>query len=600
MESGNVSGVSVSQNERSCVDAILNDELIGNVNTNDFDKDGVPMQFHCFARRIHNDQNPTVTSALAGPDKEQWEGAVVDEVQNNLLKSGDVCLQPVDQCPIGLSVTYLTFVLKKKVKPNRVDRYKARGCGRGDLMKKAMSVETYSPTVSSITCAALQQLAVIDEMHEALVDTVGAFLSQSYPDNLPPIYVKLERRVAELCKLDPGQVYRVVKYLYGIPDAGRAYYKAYSGLLVAKGYQQSKYDPCLFHKTSSEGVVYAWIHVDDTWVAASSDALLKSFVKDVETKFEVTVEPVDNYLGVHYQKLEDGSVQKTQPKLLEDLFEKHHIVNRPLVKTPGLVASGGPRDSTPFDSTTFLCLLGSLLYVLCSRPDIGFAVSWAATKANTPTVSDWKDLLRCLQYLYQTREKGLIIYKQPKGCPLQMYIYVDASYLLYPDSKAQTGYSFSINDIGTFHSKSQKQPIVTTSSTHSEMRAMFVAVCQYVFLMHLFEEIGRPFINPAVACEDNQPVVTLLKRERAMPKQCKHFMMLVNYVRELVQQGVVDIRKVWTYDNYADIFTKHVQGRDFQYKRQKVLGRQEGEPLLEPVVPVKKVAQDDSPVVPSA
>jgi hypothetical protein len=282
------------------------------------------------------------------------------------------------------------------------------------------------------------------------------------------------------------------------------------------------------------------------------------FVTDVETKFEVTQEPVDNYLGVHYETLSDGSVKKTQPKLINDLFAKHSITNKPLVRTPAVTGATVPRDNTPYDSTLFLCLLGTLLYVFFSRPDIGFAVSWAATKANQPTVSDFKDLMRVVQYLYQTKDKGLILKKQVKGCPLVLYIYVDASYLLYPDSKAQTGYSLSINDIGTFYSKSQKQSLVTTSSTHSEMRALFVVVCEYVFIMHLLEEIGRPLTFPAIVYEDNQPVVTLLNRERAMPKASKHFAMLVNYVRELVVHGLIEVRKVLTSENYADIFTKHV------------------------------------------
>jgi hypothetical protein len=425
-------------------------------------------------------------------------------------------------------------------------------------------------------------------MAQALVDTVGAFLSQDYPDALPALYVKLPKEVAEVCGLDPRQVYRIVKYLYGIPDAGRAYYKAYRDLLLARGYSQSSLDPCLFFSRKGVEVVYAWIHVDDTWVAASTPELLQQFIADVQTGFEVTVEPVDNYLGVNYATQPDGSWKKTQPKLLQDLFNKYEIKDRPFVKTPAASPSDAPRDDTLFNVTKYLSLIGVLLFLLFSRPDIAFAVSYGATKSAAPTVSDYKDLIRVVQYLYQTRTKGLIVRKQPKGCPLQMSIHVDASYLLYPDSKAQTGYCFSLNDMGPFHSKSQKQTIVTTSSSHSEMRALFVAVCEYMFVVLLFIEIGRPLTPPAIVYEDNQPVVTLLTRERALPKQSKHFIMLVNYVRELIQEGKIEVRKIATNANFADIFTKHVFGKDFLYKCQQVLGVQDGEQVLEPVVPAGK------------
>jgi len=202
-------------------------------------------------------------------------------------------------------------------------------------------------------------------------------------------------------------------------------------------------------------------------------------------------------------------------------------------------------------------------------------------------MADYQDLIRVVQYLFQTRDKGLLIKKQPKGCPLQMYIHVDASFLLYEDSKGQTGYCLSLNDMGIFYAKSQKQSVVTTSSTHAEMRALFVAVCEYLFLELLFASIGRPLVAPAIVFEDNQPVVTLLTREGTMSRNSKHFVMLVNYVRELIDQGKVEIRKIATECNFSDIWTKAVYGKDFAYNCQKVLGREEGEPVLTPI-PKKK------------
>jgi hypothetical protein len=543
------------------------------------------------ARKVHNAENPTLNGILKSSDIDYWKEALKDEVLAKLLKPFNVSMKPVrfEDIPRGALITYLQFVFKKKIKKDREDKFKARRCLRGDQLPKGL-VETFAPTVSSVSCAALQQLAVIDDMNQALVDTVGAFLGQDYPDDLPALYVKLPREVALICGLDPAQVYRVVKYLYGIPDAGRAYYVAYRDHLVSKGYVQSAMDPCLFFTHVNHQYVYAWIHVDDTWVATSTPRLLDAFIKDVQSHFEVTVDDIDNYLGVHYEKLVDGSLRKTQPKLLQDLFVKHDIHNRPMVKTPAAVVDPNVvRDCTPCDTTRFLSLIGVLLYVLFSRPDVGFAVSWAASKANQPTMADWADLIRVVQYLYQTKDKGLIIRKQPKGCPLQMYIHVDASYLLYSDSKAQTGYCFSFNNCGTFYSKSQKQPGVTTSSSHSEMRAMFMAVVQYIYIMLLFEEIGRPLTSPAIIYEDNQAVVTLVTRERSTPKMCKHFLMLINYVRELVSEKKIEVRKIPTWENYSDIFTKHVQGKDFAYKCQQVLGAQEGEDVLEPVVPYKPV-----------
>jgi len=226
---------------------------------------------------------------------------------------------------------------------------------------------------------------------------------------------------------------------------------------------------------------------------------------------------------------------------------------------------------------------------------VGFNVSWAATKANNPTKEDWSELLRVLQYLYQTRTKGLILRKQQKGCALELFCYVDASYLLYPDSKSQTGFCLSFNDNGFFYTKSLKQTVVTTSSTHAEMRALFQLVGEILFVELICEELRRPVKQPAVIMEDNQAVVSLVAKDAGVSKGSKHFMMLVNYLREKVKEGTIDVRIIGTELNLADIETKNLFGQDFSYKRQRLLGQEPHEEEVQPVA--KKLRANLTPLV---
>jgi hypothetical protein len=62
----------------------------------------------------------------------------------------------------------------------------------------------------------------------------------------------------------------------------------------------------------------------------------------------------------------------------------------------------------------------------------------------------------------------------------------------------------SFGKIGTFYSKSGKQTLVTTSSTHAEMRALFSLVVDLIFVVNLCEELGRPLEMPCIVLEDNQ------------------------------------------------------------------------------------------------
>jgi hypothetical protein len=548
-----------------------------------------------YAAKVRGVENPSVGQAMKGTESKEWATAIQNEVEQALFGTGTL-VDTGRPMPHDAIKAWITMQLKKKFHPDgKVDKFKARGCLMGNMLEKGYA-ETYSPTIGALTYAIAQEIAVIDEMQSILVDTISAFLMQKYPWETSHLYVRFDPKVEQICNLPAGRWYQVRTYMYGLPDAGLAYYIEYSTLLVKQGYTRSKFDPCLFFRFEDEDRVYVWIHVDDTFVCASKHDMLSQFVERVETRYAVTKkESVENYVGVHYEKMDDGSVKLTQPKILDDLFVKHSITDRPSVKTPGSYPSNKPRDETPFDSTEFLGLLGSLLYVLKSRPDVGFNVSWAATKANNPTKEDWSELLRVLQYLYQTRTKGLILRKQQKGCALELFCYVDASYLLYPDSKSQTGFCLSFNDNGFFYTKSLKQTVVTTSSTHAEMRALFQLVGEILFVELICEELRRPVKQPAVIMEDNQAVVSLVAKDAGVSKGSKHFMMLVNYLREKVKEGTIDVRIIGTELNLADIETKNLFGQDFSYKRQRLLGQEPHEEEVQPVA--KKLRANLTPLV---
>ena len=102
-----------------------------------------------------------------------------------------------------------------------------------------------------------------------LVDTKAAYLCQEYPQDSTPLSVLFPKRVAQVLGLNPDQTYRVKRYIYGLPDAGRAYYDAYSSHLLENGFRRSVSDLCLFSKIiQPKRRVYVWIHVDDTLIAA--------------------------------------------------------------------------------------------------------------------------------------------------------------------------------------------------------------------------------------------------------------------------------------------------------------------------------------------
>ena len=113
---------------------------------------------------------------------------------------------------------------------------------------------------------------------------------------------------------------------------------------------------------------------------------------------------------------------------------------------------------------------------------------------------------------------------------------------------------------------------MTTSSTHAEMRALYQAILDIIYVINLCDELHRPVTLPAIIMEDNQPVIDLTADLSSRSKKCKHFLMLVNFVREQIHQGIVELRKVPTKENLSDILTKIMTGQEFIEKAEQLLG----------------------------
>jgi hypothetical protein len=462
----------------------------------------------------------------------------------------------------------------KTLQSGELDKFKARLCACGNELYGNVS-ETYSPTISALAYATVHQIAIIDQMKMCTVDTVGAYLYQDYPDDADALYLRLPPNVAQACGMDSNQIYRIKKYLYGLPDSGRAYYKAYSEHLAKHGYIRTPSDPCLFVKITGKTKTYIFTHVDDTFVCSSDPRELIIFQNALKEKYEITINNnVDEYLGIKMTKLANGDVRLTQPKLLAQLFEEHQhdIDYARSALSPQRLIHLQDSDATPIDQTQYLHVLGALIYLTKSRPDISTAVSFGAVHAAKPTKGAYTELLLIINYLYQTKELGLILNALEPNRALRLTCYVDASYLTHSDSKSHTGFCLSFGEIGTFYSKSSKQTLVTTSSTHAEMRALYTLIIDILFVIGLCNDLARPITLPAIIMEDNQPVIDITSDLSARSKKCKHFLMLIHYIKEQIEAGLVELNKVNTLGNRADILTKIVVGNEFRRKSLELLG----------------------------
>jgi hypothetical protein len=104
------------------------------------------------------------------------------------------------------------------------------------------------------------------------------------------------------------------------------------------------------------------------------------------------------------------------------------------------------------------------------------------------------------------------------------------------------------------------------------VRALYSLVKEIIFIMTLCEELKVQLRLPSIIMEDNSATVQLAQEEASYLKKCKHFLMLIHYVKEQVIGGLITIKKIRGDKNAADLLTKRLRGSDFQTKARQILG----------------------------
>ena len=205
--------------------------------------------------------------------------------------------------------------------------------------------------------------------------------------------------------------------------------------------------------------------------------------------------------------------------------------------------------------------VGSLMYaMLCTRPDICFAVGMVARYQSNPGQGHWTAVKNILKYLKRTKEY-VLVYKASDLYPMG---YTDLDFQSDRDSRKSTsGYVFTLGG-GAVIWKSAKQKCIADSTMEAEYVAASEAAKEAVWLKNFLKELGVIQSLPksiTVYC-DNSGAVANSKEPRSH-KASKHIERKYHIIREIVQRGDIQVVKIATENNLADPFTKALSGGTF-------------------------------------
>ncbi|XP_042983357.1 uncharacterized protein LOC122312768, partial [Carya illinoinensis] len=353
--------------------------------------------------------------------------------------------------------------------------------------------------------------------------------------------------------ISPNHVFKLTKALYGLKQAPRAWYERLSGFLIEKGFSRGKIDTTLFIKYENDDILLIQIYVDDIIFGATNENMCQVFAKTMQEEFEMSMMgELTFFLGLQIKQAKSGTFIN-QSKYIKELLKKFGMENAKEIGTPMSPSTKLDKDESgkPVDSKIYRGMIGSLLYLTASRPDIMFSVCLCARFQSSPKESHLIAVKRILRYLSGTINLGLWY---PKYTSFDLISYTDADYAgCKIDRKSTSGAChFLGHALVSWFSK--KQNSVALSTAEAEYVAAGSCCAQVLYMKQQLEDFKLMYNHIPIKC-DNTSAINLSKNP-IQHSRTKHIEIRYHFLRDHVQKGDIMLEFTNTHDQLADIFTK--------------------------------------------
>ncbi|GJU26472.1 putative ribonuclease H-like domain-containing protein [Tanacetum coccineum] len=280
----------------------------------------------------------------------------------------------------------------------------------------------------------------------------------------------------------PDRVYKVEKALYGLHQAPRAWYETLSTYLLDNGFQR-----------------------DDIIFGSTKKSLCTEFEKLMHKKFQMSsMGELTFFLGLQVTQKDDG-IFISQDKYVDEILKKFGFSTVKTASTPMETSKSLMKDENAEDVDVHLyrSMIGSLMYLTSSRPDIMFAVCACARFQVTPKVSHLHAVKRIFRYLKGQPKLGLWY---PKDSPFDLEAYTDSDY------------------VGASLDRKSTQELL------------------FIFLGSRFDFMEMP---------KKQNVKNLVFHSKTKHIEIRH-----HFIRDSYEKRLIQVIKIHTDHNVADLLTK--------------------------------------------
>ncbi|GJS59400.1 retrovirus-related pol polyprotein from transposon TNT 1-94 [Tanacetum coccineum] len=307
----------------------------------------------------------------------------------------------------------------------------------------------------------------------------------------------------------PNYVYKLKKTIYGLKQAPRTWYDMLSSFLISNDFSKGSVDPTMFIRREGKELLLISQSPRGIFINQSKYALesLKKY------GFE-SCDPVDTPM-----------VEKS--KLDED------------------------KEGKAVDPSHYRGMIGTLLYLTASRPDLQFAICMCARYQARPTEKHLNAVKRIFRYLKGTVHRGLWY---PKDSSIALTAFADADHAGCQDTRRSTSGSIQLLGDRLVSWSSKRQKSAAISSTEAEYIALSGCCAQVLWMRSQLTDYGFGFNKIPMYC-DNKSAIALCCNN-VQHSRSKHIDIRFHFIKEHVENGVIELYFVNTEYQLADIFTK--------------------------------------------
>ncbi|GJT41590.1 putative ribonuclease H-like domain-containing protein [Tanacetum coccineum] len=307
----------------------------------------------------------------------------------------------------------------------------------------------------------------------------------------------------------PQKVYKVVKALYGLHQAPKSWYATLSTFLLKTGYRRGTIDKTLFIKKDKHDIILVQVYVDDIIFGSTKKSWCDEFEALMQSRFQMSsMGELTFFLGLQVKQKEDG-IFISQDKYVAEILKKFDFISVKTASTPIKTQKPLVKDEEASDVDVHLyrSMIGSLMYLTASRPDIMFA--------GKPKLGLW----------------------YPRVSSFDLEAYSDSDYARANLDRKSTIGGCQFLDRRLISWQCKKQTIVATSTIEAEYVAAANCYEQVLWIQNQMLDYGFNFMNIKIYI-DNESTICIVKNP-VYHSKTKHIAIRHHFIRDAYEKKLI-------------------------------------------------------------